>query len=48
LIAQDGLHDLSGTRPFQDANGPWCFTQRTAIVVGRKLRPEMFTAAEGS
>jgi hypothetical protein len=48
LIEQDGLHDLSGTQPFQDAGGQWCFTQRTAIVIGRKLRPEMLTAAEGS
>src|SRR5713101_4992823 len=41
LIEQDGLHDLSGTQPFRNADGQWCFTQRTAIVVGRKLRPEM-------
>jgi hypothetical protein len=45
LIAQDGLHDLSGTQPFRDADGQWCFTQRTAIVVGRKLRPEVLRPA---
>lgn len=37
LIAQDGREDLSGTQPFQTDDGQWCFTQRTAIVVGRKL-----------
>lgn len=37
LIAQDAEHDLSGTRPHQNAAGEWCFTQRHAIVVGRKL-----------
>ena len=41
LIEQDALHDLSGTRPFYNAEGQWCFTQHTAIVVGRKLCPEM-------
>jgi ubiquinone/menaquinone biosynthesis C-methylase UbiE len=45
LIEQDGLHDLSGTQPFRNADGQWCFTQRTAIVVGRKLRPEMLRPA---
>ena len=45
LIAQDAVDDLSGTQPFQNADGQWCFTQRTAIVVGRKLRPEMLRAA---
>jgi len=45
LIEQDGLHDLSGTQPFQNAEGQWCFTQRMAIVVGRKLRPEMLRAS---
>ncbi len=37
LIAQDAREDLSGTRPFQTDAGQWCFTQHTAIVVGRKL-----------
>jgi ubiquinone/menaquinone biosynthesis C-methylase UbiE len=45
LIEQDALHDLSGTRPFRNDDGQWCFTQHTAIVVGRKLRPEMSRAA---
>ena len=45
LIEQDGLHDLSGTQPFQNAEDQWCFTQRMAIVVGRKLRPEMLRAS---
>jgi ubiquinone/menaquinone biosynthesis C-methylase UbiE len=45
LIEQDGLHDLSGTQPFRNADGQWCFTQSTAIVVGRKLHPEMRRAA---
>ena len=45
LIEQDAVRDLSGTQPFQNVDGQWCFTQRTAIVVGRKLRPEMFRAA---
>jgi ubiquinone/menaquinone biosynthesis C-methylase UbiE len=45
LIEQDAVDDLSGTQPFQNAAGQWCFTQRTAIVVGRKLRLEMLRAA---
>src|SRR5438132_5039814 len=45
LIEQDGLHDLSGTQPMRNADGQWCFTHRMAIVVGRKLRPEMLRAA---
>jgi ubiquinone/menaquinone biosynthesis C-methylase UbiE len=45
LIEQDALHDLSGTRPFRNDDGQWCFTQHTAIVVGRKLRPEMIRPA---
>jgi len=45
LIEQDGLHDLSGTQPFQNADGQWCFMHRMAIVVGRKLSPEMLRAA---
>jgi ubiquinone/menaquinone biosynthesis C-methylase UbiE len=38
LIEQDAQEDLSGTRPFRDAQGQWCFWHHTAIVVGRKLR----------
>jgi len=45
LIEQDGLHDLSGTQPFRNTDGQWCFTQSTAIVVGRKLHPEMLRSA---
>jgi ubiquinone/menaquinone biosynthesis C-methylase UbiE len=45
LIEQDGLHDLSGTQPFRNADGQWCFIHRMAIVVGRKLSPEMLRAA---
>jgi hypothetical protein len=45
LIEQDGLHDLSGTQPFRNAEGLWCFLHRMAIVVGRKLRPEMLRSA---
>ena len=48
FIEQDGLHDLSGTQPFRNADGQWCFTQSTAIVVGRKLHPEMLKAAAES
>jgi len=36
LIERDEREDLSGTHPFRH-NGDLCFTQRTAIVVGRKL-----------
>jgi hypothetical protein len=45
LVEQDALHDLSGIRPFRNADGQWCFTQHTAIVVGRKLRSEMMRPA---
>jgi ubiquinone/menaquinone biosynthesis C-methylase UbiE len=37
LIEQDAREDLSGTQPYQTHEGQWCFTQHTAIVVGRKL-----------
>lgn len=37
LIEQDAQEDLSGTRPFRNAEGQWCFWHHTAIVVGRKL-----------
>lgn len=36
LLNQDRLHDLSGTRPFQDATGRLFFHARTAILTGRK------------
>src|SRR5262249_21950459 len=36
LIERDEREDLSGTRPFR-VDGTLHFTQRTAIVVGRKL-----------
>lgn len=45
LIEQDALNDLSGTRPLRHDDGQWGFTQRTAIVVGRKLRAEMLRQA---
>lgn len=38
LLADDARDDLSGTYPHQNAAGQWCFTQRLATVVGRKLR----------
>jgi ubiquinone/menaquinone biosynthesis C-methylase UbiE len=37
MIERDAQEDLSGTRPFRTADGQWCFTQRMAIVIGRKL-----------
>lgn len=37
LLEQDEVHDLSGLTPFCNAQGQLCFTQRTAIIVGRKL-----------
>jgi hypothetical protein len=36
LLEQDRLHDLSGTRPFQDATGRLYFHARTAILAGRR------------
>jgi ubiquinone/menaquinone biosynthesis C-methylase UbiE len=38
LIQRDATEDLSGTQPFRDSNNRLQFRQRTAIVVGRKLR----------
>jgi hypothetical protein len=38
LIARDANEDLSGTQPFRGTNNRLQFRQRTAIVVGRKLR----------
>jgi len=37
LLEEDRLHDLSGTRPFQDATGHLLFHARTAILAGRKV-----------
>jgi 2-polyprenyl-3-methyl-5-hydroxy-6-metoxy-1,4-benzoquinol methylase len=37
LLEEDRIHDLSGTRPFQDATGRLCFHARTAILAGRKV-----------
>ncbi|HXJ04715.1 MAG TPA: methyltransferase domain-containing protein [Candidatus Acidoferrum sp.] len=37
LPEEDRLHDLSGTRPFQDATGHLLFHARTAILAGRKV-----------
>jgi ubiquinone/menaquinone biosynthesis C-methylase UbiE len=38
LLEEDRQHDLSGTRPFQDATGRLYFHARTAILTGRKFR----------
>jgi ubiquinone/menaquinone biosynthesis C-methylase UbiE len=38
MIERDAQEDLSGTRPFRNADGQWCFWHHMAIVVGRKLR----------
>jgi ubiquinone/menaquinone biosynthesis C-methylase UbiE len=37
MIERDAQEDLSGTRPFRNAEGQWCFLHRMAIIVGRKL-----------
>ncbi len=37
LLEEDRLHDLSGTRPFQDATGRLFFHARTAILAGHKV-----------
>ena len=37
MLDHDSAADVSGTRPYHDAQGQLCFHQRTAIVVGRKL-----------
>jgi 2-polyprenyl-3-methyl-5-hydroxy-6-metoxy-1,4-benzoquinol methylase len=36
LLDEDRLHDLSGTRPFQNATGRLYFHARSAILTGRK------------
>jgi ubiquinone/menaquinone biosynthesis C-methylase UbiE len=38
LLENDRLHDLSGTRPYQDATGKLFFHARTAILAGRKYK----------
>ncbi len=38
LLEEDRLHDLSGTRPFQDATGHLHFHARTATLTGRRFR----------
>jgi len=38
LLEQDRVHDLSGTRPFQDAAGHLYFHARTATLTGRRFR----------
>jgi SAM-dependent methyltransferase len=38
LLEDDRLHDLSGTRPFYDADGRLHFHARAAILTGRKFR----------
>lgn len=38
LLEEDRLHDLSGTRPFQDAKGRLHFHARTATLTGRRFR----------
>jgi ubiquinone/menaquinone biosynthesis C-methylase UbiE len=37
LLHEDRLHDLSGTRPFQDATGKLFFHARTVILRGRRV-----------
>jgi ubiquinone/menaquinone biosynthesis C-methylase UbiE len=37
MVEQDAMQDLSGLYPYRDEEQRWCFTQRTAVVVGRKL-----------
>jgi 2-polyprenyl-3-methyl-5-hydroxy-6-metoxy-1,4-benzoquinol methylase len=37
LLDEDRLHDLSGTRPFQDATGRLHFHARTVILRGHRL-----------
>ena len=38
LLERDANEDLSGTQPFRDSNNRLQFRQRTAILVGRRLR----------
>ncbi len=39
LLEEDRLQDLSGTRPFLDAEGRLHFHARTVTLTGRKFRP---------
>ena len=38
MVDRDAAEDLSGLYPFRNQDNQWCFTQHTAVVVGRKLR----------
>jgi SAM-dependent methyltransferase len=38
LLEEDRLHDLSGTRPFQDATGQLHFHARIVTLTGRRFR----------
>jgi SAM-dependent methyltransferase len=38
LLEEDRLHDLSGTRPFQDGTGHLHFHARTMTLAGRRFR----------
>jgi ubiquinone/menaquinone biosynthesis C-methylase UbiE len=38
LLEEDRLHDLSGTRPFQDETGRLYYHSRTVTLAGRKFR----------
>ena len=38
LLEEDRLHDLSGTRPFQDATGGLHFHARSVTLTGRRFR----------
>jgi ubiquinone/menaquinone biosynthesis C-methylase UbiE len=38
LLEEDRLHDMSGTRPFQDATGLLHFHARTMTLTGRRFR----------
>jgi ubiquinone/menaquinone biosynthesis C-methylase UbiE len=37
MIERDAQEHLSGTRPFRNADGQWCFLHHMAIVVGQRL-----------
>lgn len=40
MVEEDAQQDLSGLYPFRNPENQWCFTQRTAVVIGRKLLRE--------
>ena len=48
MLERDAAEDLSGLYPFRNQDKQWCFTQRTAVVVGRKLLGENRWLAPGS